>query len=322
MFSRRAFLAVGAACPLAARAQQSDYPAKAIRLVVPYSAGGIVDNFARPLAQQMSEQLGQQVVIENRAGASGMVGASVVAAAPADGYTLLCTTSSHYLTPLLTKSPTYDPVKDFTPIVLAARAPVVVVVHVSLPVGNLAELVALSKKTPQGLDYVTAGTGTQQHLTGEMIALRTQANLVHVAYKGGSQALTDLVGGRINVGILGLSTVLPFIQAGKLKALAVTDSHRSASYPDIPTFGESGIQGLVMPDTSVGLLGPAGLPAPVVSRIDTEARKAMETPMVRSALKAAGYEATPVPASEFGPLSAKIYAMYQRMTKEANLKID
>ena len=322
MSTRRVFLAIGAALPLAARAQQSGYPTKPIRLIVPYSTGGSVDNFARPFAQQMTEQLGQSMVVENRAGASGMVGAALVAAAPPDGYTLLCTTSSHYLTPLLTKNPSHDPVKEFTPIVLAARAPVVVVVHSSLPVHNLTELVALSKRTPQGLDYVTAGTGTQQHLTGEMIALRTQAKLVHVAYKGGSQALTDLVGGRINVGILGLSTVLPFIQAGKLRALAVTDSRRSEYYPDIPTFAESGIRDLVMPDTSVILLGPAGLPAPVVQRLDTEARKALNTSVVRAALKAAGYEGKPVPASEYSQLAGKIHAMYQRMTTEVNLKID
>ena len=213
------------------RAQQA-YPTKPIRLVVPFAPGGGVDNFARPLAQKLTDQLGQQVVVDNRPGASSIIGAALVAAAQPDGYTLLCTFDSPlYISSLITKNVPYHPLKDFTPVISAATTPIVVVVHASLPVQSTKELIEYARRNPGQLAYVTAGSGTQQHLTGESLARVTGTKMTHIAYKGGGQAITDLLGGHVKMGILVLSTVHP---AHPEREAPRDRGHRSAAGEDLP----------------------------------------------------------------------------------------
>jgi len=305
--------------PLSA-AGQAAYPNKPIRLVVPFAPGGGVDNFARPLAQKLTEQLGQQAVVDNRPGASSLIGSALVAGAAADGYTLLCTFDSPLLiATLITKNPPYHPIRDFTPIISAATTPIVFVVHASLPAHSTQELIEYARRNPGQLAYVTAGSGTQQHLTGESFALATKTKMTHVAYKGGGQALTDLLGGHVKMGILVVSTVHPHIQSGKLRALAVTGSRRTKTYPELPTISESGVPGFAMPDVSLVILGPARLPAPLVKRINGEVQNALLASEVRSALEKIGYEPTPGTPEASGAQAVKNYAMYQRMVKETGL---
>lgn len=297
------------------------YPNRPIRLVVPYGPGGGADNFARPLAQQLSDQLGQQVVVENRPGAAGLIGGAYVANAAPDGYTLLCNFASLYLAPILVKNPPYDPIKNFTPVIAAATTPLVIVVHPSLPVHSMKELIDYARSHPD-VSYVTAGAGTQQHLTGESLALATKTKLVHIAYKGGNQAMTDLLGGQVKMGILVLSTVQQQIESGKLRVLAVIESHRSKMAPDIPTISESGVPGFSMPDMFIGVVSPAGTPSDIVKRLNTEIQKALATPSVLKALQTMGYEPTPSSAEAFSAKAQETSAMYHRMVKDAGLKFE
>lgn len=244
-----------------------------------------------------------------------------MANAQPDGYTLLATFDSPlYISSLIAKNVPYHPLKDFTQIISAATTPIVIVVHASLPVRSAKDLIEYARKSPAPLSYVTAGSGTQQHLTGESLARVTRTNMTHIAYKGGGQALTDLLGGHIKMGILVLSTVHPHIQSGKLRAIAVTGQRRTKTYPDLPTLAESGVPNFAMPDVSLGLLGPAKLPPPLVKRINEEVSKALATPDVHAALERIGYEQTPGTPEAFSAQAAKTYALYQRLVKESGLK--
>ena len=245
-----------------------------------------------------------------------------MAGAAADGYTLLCTFDSPLnIAPLIATKPPYHPLKDFTPIISAATTPIVVVVHPTLAVHSMKDLIAHARKLPGELQYVTAGSGTSQHLTGEYLGVATKTKLVHIAYKGGAAVLTDLVGGHVKMGILVLSTVLPHVQSGRLRAIAVTGARRSKSYPDLPTIAESGVPNFAMPEVSLVMLGPAGLPGAIVKRINAEVRSAMSAPEVRGVLEKSGYEPTPGSAEDFRAQAIKTYAMYQRMVKDTSLSI-
>jgi tripartite-type tricarboxylate transporter receptor subunit TctC len=319
MFNRWVLLVLSLLFPVAAAGQQA-YPTKPIRVVVPFGPGGGVDNFARPLAQKLTDQLGQQVIVDNRPGASSLIGGALVAGAAPDGYTLLCTFDSPlFIAPLITKNPPYHPLRDFTPIISAATTPIVIVTHPSLQVASIKDLIAYARKSATEVHYVTAGSGTSQHLTGEYLAVATGTKLAHIAYKGGAAAMGDLVGGHVKVGILVLSTVLPHIQAGRLRGIAVTGGRRSKSYPELPTIAESGVPGFAMPEVSLAMLGPARLPEALVKRLNAEVQKAMGAPEVRTALERIGYEPRPGSAEEFRAQGVKTYAMYQRMVKETSL---
>ena len=299
---------------------QVAYPYKPVRLIVPFPPGGGVDNFARPLAQQLSEQLGQAVIIENRAGAGGVIGNAVAARAVPDGYTLLASTDTGvYLTNVVVKDASFDPINDLTPIISAATTPTVVVVHPSLPITSMKELVEFAQNSPESIPYVTAGVGSLHHLTGETLAKATGAKLLHIGYKGGSPALADLLGGQVKVGMLILSAVAPHIQSGKLRVLATIENHRSKTYPDIPTISESGVPGFGMPDTAIAIWGPAGLPPSIAGRINDEVQKAMLAPAVRAAMAKGGYDASSGTAKDFSAQAAESYSAYKRMVKEANL---
>lgn len=296
------------------------YPDKPIRLIVPFPPGGGVDNFTRPLSVKLSEQLGQQLVIENRAGAGGVIGSAVVAKAEPDGYTLLVSTdTSVYLTTLVVKNASYDPIKDLTPIISAAITPTVFVVHPSIAVESMKDLVRFAKESRHPIPYVTAGIGSLHHLTGESLVSRTDAKLLHVAYKGGAPAMTALLGGEVKVGVLILSSVAPHIKSGRLRVIATIEGHRSKLYPDIPTISEGGVPGFAMPDTAIAIWGPAGLTPEIVARINSEVQKAMLAPSVRSAMEKGGYEATPGTAKEFSDQAVQRYTTYQHMLKKVKL---
>jgi len=312
-------LALSAAWVQPAAAQA--YPSKPIKLIAPFAAGGAADTVARILTPKLTELLGQPIIIENRAGASGAIGSAFVAAAAPDGYTLLMNLGPpHQTVQFFTKGVKYDPVKDFTAISHVATAPQTLVVPASSPIKSVADFVAAAKASPKGLSYATSGAGTSQHLAGLLLASSQKLSLTHVGYRGGAPALTDVVGAQIDSGLLVLSNTQPYIQSGKLRALGVVESHRSKSAPNIPTLAEGGLTGFSVPDTWVGLMGPAGLPAPIVQRINAEVQKVLKTPEVRAQLQQAGYDAVESTPEEFSKLLADSTQVYKAIVQKAGIK--
>ena len=310
-------------CALSGIAQTGPYPNKPIKLIAPFAPGGAADTVARILTPKLSEALGQQVIIDNRAGASGAIGSAMVAAAPADGYTLLINLGPpHQTVQFFSKGVKYDPVKDFSAIALVATAPQAVVVPVNSPIKSMADFVSAAKASASGLSYGTSGIGTSQHLAGLLLASTQDIKLTHVGYRGGAPALTDLVGSQIDSGILVLSNSLPFIQSGKLRALGVVESHRSKSAPDIPTLAEGGLTGFSVPDTWVGVLGPAGLPAAIVQRLNAEIAKVLKDAAVRNALSDAGYDVVDATRQEFVKQLADSTEIYRAIVTKAGIQAE
>jgi tripartite-type tricarboxylate transporter receptor subunit TctC len=307
-----------AGLPLAAQPQ--GYPAKPVRLVVPYPPGGGLDLFARPLAHKASELLGQPVVVENKPGATGTIGAAHVAQSAADGYTLLLAAASQYLQPLVSKNVPFDNAKDFTPIISAVNYHNVMVVHPELPVKSVKELLEHARANPGKLAYVTAGPNTSQHLAALLLSHMTGVELLHVAYKGGSPALTDLLGGRVQMGILVQSTVMPHIKSGKLRALATVEASRPRALPELPTVAQAGVPGYAMAESWLGILGPAGLPAAVVTRVNQVVLKAIADPEVKSRVEALGYEVTGSTPEQFAQQIERTTGIYRRIVDTAEIK--
>lgn len=268
-----AAVVVGLAAMSAAQAQ--DFPNKPIRLIAPFAAGASTDVLARTVAQSMTKDLGQPVVVENKPGAGGALAAETVAKAPADGYTFLLTsagivTMNQHIYPKLP----YDPIKDFAPLTIAVRMPIVTVVHPSLPIKNVVELLAYARANPGKLTYGSAGTGTSQHLAGELFKSMAKVSLLHIPYRGGGPAMNDLLGGQINMMFVQVPSGLPQIKAGKVRALAVGSDKRDPSMPDVPTVAESGIKGYNS-DTWYGFVMPAGVPAPIAQKLHAYIVKAL-----------------------------------------------
>ena len=279
-------LLVGAMCASIAFADA--YPDKPIRLVVPFPAGGPTDMVARPLAQFLGEQLKQAVVVDNRGGAGGGIGAEVVAKSPADGYTLLmATVGTQAINATLYRKLGYDPVKDFTPISLVAAAPVALVVHPSVPVSSVAELIALAKSKPGSLNFGSAGNGTPGHLTGEMFRAATGVDLKHVPYKGSAPALSDLLGGQIQLMFDPLQSVLAQVRAGRLKLLAISSKTRSPAAPDVPTFAEAGLKDFEA-TAWWAVFAPASLPPAIAARLNTSINAVVNMPAFRALLEPQG----------------------------------
>lgn len=305
--------------PLLALAQA--YPSKPVRMVVPYSAGGATDTVARALGNRLSEALGQPVVIENRGGASGIIGSEIVTRAVPDGYTLLLTLGPpHPLYAFFIKNVPFDTLKDFTPIVMLGTAPQVIVVHPSLPVASVKELIEYSRKNPGKLSYAHPGVSSPGHLGGLLLNQATGIDLVHVAYKGGAPALNDVLGGQVLVGFMILSTALPHVRAGKLRLLAVLEAERAKGAPNTPTVAEAGVPGYPLPVTWGGLLGPAGLPAVIVNQINAAAVKALGFPDVQSRFDAGGFEVRGSTPKEFGDVIMDSYTTYQKIVIKAGIK--
>ncbi len=296
------------------------YPTKPVKLVVPYAAGGGVDTVARALAQELSGGLGQPVVVENRPGANSLIGTDYVAKQAADGYTLLITVGSHYALPFLARNVPYDTVKDFTPITIVAKAPQALVVNATVPVKTAKELVEYVRANKGKISYGTSGAGTSQHLGGESLNAMAGLDMVHVPYKGGALALNDVVGGQIPVAILILSNVLPHVKSGKLRAIGVIEASRAKAAPEVPTVAEGGVPGFSVPDTWIGIIGPAGLPPAVVERINAELQKAANNAAVRTRLDAAGFEVNLVAPDEFARQAPRTVESYRKIISAAGIK--
>jgi len=296
------------------------YPTKPVKLVVAYAAGGGVDTVARALAQELSGGLGQPVVVENRPGANSLIGTDHVAKSPADGYTLLITLVSHYALPFLAKNVPYDTVRDFTPITIVAKAPQAVVVNAAVPVRTSKELVEYVRANKGKVSYGTSGAGTSQHLGGELLNTSAGLDMVHVPYKGGAPALNDVIGGQIPMAILILSNVLPHVKSGKLRAIGVIEATRAKAAPDVPTIAEGGVPGFSVPDTWIGIVGPAGLPPAVVERLNTELQKAANNAAVRTRLDAAGFEVNLVASEEFARQGPRTVETYRKIISAAGIK--
>ncbi len=278
------FLATGAAAQTGASA----FPSRPIRLVDPFPPGSVVDVIGRLVAAQLQQAWGQPVIVDNRSGAGGTIGADAVAKAAPDGYTLLITTSStHAIAPAIRKQMPYDAIKDFTPIALPVRGTVVVVVYPGLPVHSLAELVRYAKDHPGKLSYGSAGIGTISHFGGELFAARAGVDVLHVPYRGGAPAASDLAIGTVHIMFDSLGTQMPNIRAGKARPLAVMLPQRSPQLPDVPTVAEAGFASMEFA-TWIGMFGPAGMPKELVARIVEGLRQGLTTPDVREKLAALG----------------------------------
>jgi tripartite-type tricarboxylate transporter receptor subunit TctC len=267
------------------------YPTHSIRLVVPFPAGGTTDILARAVAQRLTETLGQSVVVDNRAGAGGNIGSDIVAKSTPDGYTLVMgTVGTHAINPSLYTHMPYDHVKDFAPVVLVAGVPNVLEVNPSVPVHTVADLIKLAKEKPGTINFASSGSGTSIHLSGELFKTMAGVEMTHVPYKGSAPAITDLIGGQVQVMFDNLPSSLPQIKAGKLRAIAVTSMKRAPALPDVPTINESGLPGFEA-SSWFGILAPAGTPPAVIARINSDVNKWLQSPDAREKLLAQGAEA-------------------------------
>ena len=293
-----------AACALfvlaGAGAAAADFPTRPLRLIVPFAPGGGNDTVARLVGQGLSTELGQPVVVDNRPGAGGIVGAEAAAKAAPDGYTLfLGGVGSHAINPNLHASLSYDPVKDFAPISLIASAPLVLVVHPSVPATSVRELVALAKAQPGKLNYASNGNGSSSHLAAVMFASMTGVDMVHVPYKGLSPALSDLLSGQVQLMFSSVVAIVPHVKAGKLRALAVSSRERLSLLPDLPTIAESGVPGY-QTSSWYGILAPAGTPPDVVAKLNAALVKVVSQPEVRQALAQEGADPVGNSPAAFG----------------------
>jgi len=308
---------LAAATALPALAQE--WPNRPVRMVVAFAPGGSTDIAVRVLAERISPALGQPVLVENRPGASGNVAAEYVLKQPADGHVVLATADALASTPHLYKL-AFDPAKDFEPVVQLTRQPVVLAAHPSTGVNTVAELIALAKSKP-GLGYATSGAGSLQHMAGEWFAKLAGIQLTHVPYKGGGQAVTDLVGGQVPLGSLGNTPLLPHYRAGKLKILAQTTRTRSASLPEVPTYEEAGQRGLVL-EQWLGLFLAAGAPPAAAARLNAEVGRALAESAVRERFAQYGLEPVGGTPQDFVQLYRQDYEKYARLTRELNIKLN
>jgi len=283
-----AFAVLLAAVATSAFAQ--GYPSKPAKVIVPYPPGGPTDIVARVVSQKLSDQMGQQFIVENRPGAGGNIGAEAVAKGPADGYTLLVATTAHAINPSLFKSLGYNLMKDFAPVSQLTSGPLVIVAHPSLPAKNVQELIALGKAKPGTLNYASSGNGQSTHLSAELFATMSGIKMNHIPYKGSAPALTDVMGGQASLMFDTMLSAMPHVKNGKLKAIAVTSAARSPAAPDVPTVAESGLPGYEAIAWN-GLLVPAGTPADVVAKLNAELKKALDAPEVKDRFSAQGFGA-------------------------------
>jgi len=324
MSKRRSVLwAVAAACLAAPPAGFAQiFPSKTITFIVPFPPGGVTDPVARMVGAKMAENVKQPVIVENKPGASGIIAAELVKRAPADGHTLLMGfTGSHSVNPSLYSKLPYDPVKDFQPVTVLISTKHVLVVPAESPAKSVADLVALAKKSPNGLTFASQGVGAGGHLLGEMLKARTGTNLSHVAYKGSAPALQDMLANRVDLFFDAVVTSLPHIKDGKLRALAVASPTRSAVLPDVPTMAEAGFPGIEM-DQWFGMFVPAGTPAPVVARLHDELVKAVRSPEVSNKITSQGLDVVTTTPDQFAALMKDDAVRLGKVVKESGAKVD
>ena len=309
---------------LAQTAHAQSWPQKPIRWLVPFPPGGSTDIATRPLAERVGQGLGGNAgghpgIVENRAGAGGNIGFEAVAKSAPDGYTLVVAPDALASNSHLYKV-SFDPFRDFVPVIQLTRQPVVLAVHPSLNVTSVAELVAAAKAKP-GLGFATSGAGSQQHMAAEWFAKLAGIKLTHVPYKGGGQAITDLVGGQIQIGSLGSSPLIPHYKAGKLRLLAQSTAGRAPSLPEVPTYGEAGYKDLVI-EQWLGVFAPAGTPADIVARLNGEIGKALAEPTLRERYAQAALEPVGGTPAEMARLLRADYDKYGKLIKELNIKLE
>jgi tripartite-type tricarboxylate transporter receptor subunit TctC len=313
-----AVVAAGMSLLAAAASSAQPYPARLIKLVLPLPAGSIVDTAARLVAPALSARLGQPVIVENRPGGGGTVAATTVATAAPDGYTLLFVGVNHVFAPALSRTANTDPVKDFTAIASMVTFPWVLVVPPAVPASSVKELVDYAKTHPQELNW-GFGQATGPHLLGELFLAATGIEVTRIPYKGGTQAMPDMLGGRIQINFGTVSNVVPLVQAGKLRALAVTGEARSPELPDVPTMAESGLPRLTL-GSWTGLLAPAGTPAGVVTRLNSEINAIMATPEMKAAMAKLGFEAKTGSPQDFAAFIGDQIAVWGTAARLAGLK--
>jgi tripartite-type tricarboxylate transporter receptor subunit TctC len=296
------------------------YPVRPIRLVVPLAAGGGVDTSARLVGQKLAEVLGQQVVIENRPGAGGTIATEMVARAAPDGYTLVMASPSHAITASLYKL-AFDPVKDFAPITLAVIAPYVIVVHPSLPVRSVKDLLAFAKTRPNELLWSSSGNGSAPHLALELLEMMTGVKIMHVPYKGSGPGITDLIAGRVSVTASSIPSVMSHVNAGRLRALAVASRTRSQIVPQLPTVAETGIPGYEI-DVWHGMMAPAGTPREIIARLHAETAKIITQRDVRERMLAVGLEPVGDPPDQFAAYVRAEVAKWAKVIQQADIRVD
>ncbi len=316
-----ALLAAGAAV-FSVGAQAQAYPTKPIRLVVPFTPGGVTDTSGRLIAAQLSRRLGQQVIVDNRPGASGNIGTQQVAAAEPDGHTLLLGfDGTLVINPHVFPKVGFDTLKDFAPIGKIGDAVLILVAHPNFQAKTLKDVIALSKSQAGGLSYGTSGTGGTPHIAGELLRQRTGANLVHVPYKGGGQAMTDVLGGNIPLVYTAVAGAVSHVKSGKLHAVAVSSAQRAPSLPEVPTFIEAGLNDFDI-NSWVGLLAPAKTPRAIVDKLNTELNAVLNDPVVRERLLTLGITASPGGPERFGRDMARDLSRYAAVVKAANIKAE
>jgi tripartite-type tricarboxylate transporter receptor subunit TctC len=297
-----------------------DYPTKPVRLIIPFPPGGSNDVVGRMIATQLGDQLGKQVVVDNRSGAGGVIGTEIAANAAADGYTLLIISSAHAYNPWLYKL-SYDPIKSFTPIGILASGPNVLAINPTLPVNSVKELVALAKQKPGELQYASAGVGTFQHLGAELFKLEAGVDMLHVPFKGGGPAMIDVMGGHTKLLFSSLVQTTPHIKSGKLKALGTGGSKRSQVLPDVPTIAEAGVPGYEAVNWW-GMVAPTGTPQAIIDKVHKALAAVQTSPDVQKQFSSEGAEIVQMRPSEFGAYLQKEIVRWERVVKEGKIKAE
>lgn len=297
------------------------YPAGPVRILVPFPAGGGVDTAGRLLGQKLSEAIGKPVIIDNRAGANGMIGSEIVAKSPKDGYTLMVNGANFVTSPILYAKALYDPIRDFDPISLLAHAPNILVVHPSLPVKNVRELIALAKAKPGAVLFAGSGSGSTPHLAGELFKTLTQTNMVHVPYRGTGPAITAILSGEVSAMFMPALTALPLIQSGRVRALGVTSLERLPALPELPTVSESGLKGY-QSSQWYGLLAPAGTPPDILNFLNGHATKIMQSPDMKERMKNSGSVAVGSTREAFAKHLQTEFTKWAKVIKASGATVD
>ncbi len=318
LIKQRAQLLAASTLIATAGAGAQAYPSKAVRIIVPQSAGGSTDLVARPLAQQLTQSLGQSVIIENRPGAGSVIGTDLVAKAPPDGYTLLVVAASVTMSPSLYKLP-FDPLRDLVPVSQLTSLPNILVVHPSLPVKSVKELITFVKARPGQLNFGSSGVATGTHLSMELFMHITGLKMVHIPYKGGSLNVNALIAGETQVNFSTISTALQHVKTGRLRALAVSTAKRATAAPEVPTVAEAGVKGYDY-SSWIGLLAPAKTPPAIITRLNTEANKAVHTNEVKAILAVEASEAVGTTPDEFDTIMKREVTRWMQVVKAAGIK--
>jgi len=318
---KKSILSAIALLVIALQANAQSYPSRPIRIVVPFGPGGFTDVAARIIQKELAPAIGQPIVIENKPGAGSTIGTSEIAKAAPDGYNLVMISTTHVISPHLYKQMPYDPIKDFTPVMKLAEGPYVLIVHPSLPVRSVADLIALAKARPNSIDYASSGNGSAQHLVGALFVTMAGAPLSHVPYKGSSGAMNDVLGGIVKVSFVGVPNALPNLHAGKIRALAVTTKKRYAELPDVPTMDEAGVKGY---DATIwlGLLAPPGTPREIVDKLNTSITKILSTPDARKLMASAGVDVATSSPEEFAALMQSELERWGKVVRETGATVN